>query len=351
MNASSRTFTHFPHALLAAAVLATACATDAPVEPQQAALSAVKNDITADLAVLASAARAIQAAAPAPDADGWNNTRDAAAVQTMRAEWRRARAAYEHIEGAIAVLFAGLDVSTDERYDAFLAELPGRRDDNLFDGTGVTGMHAIERILWADAHPQRVVTFERALPGYTAAAFPANATQARDFRESLCARLVSDVTQMQRDFGPLALDPAAAFRGVIGSMEEQVEKINKAAGGEEESRYAQVTLYDLRNNLEGARRSWMAFRPWVVSRGGTALAGTIDARFVAMADRYAMIQGDAIPAVPEGWNPDMPTAEQRMSPFGQLRTFVIEESDAAHEGGLVQQMNLAADMLAIPRLP
>ena len=38
------------------------------------------------------------------------------------------------------------------------------------------------------------------------------------------------------------------------------------------------------------------------------------------------------------------------SAFGELRAFVLAESDPAREGGLVHSMNLAADLLDIPRL-
>jgi iron uptake system component EfeO len=351
MKPTNRNLKLTSRALLACASLMVACADDPAPTESQAAITAVKRDISTDLAELAAATRALQAAAPAPDADGWDLTRDRAAVTAMRAEWRRARGAYERIEGAIAVLFPDLDVSTDERYDGFLAEIPSHRDDNLFDGEGVTGMHAIERILWADAHPARVTAFERALPGYVAPAWPTTLQQARDFREGLCARLVRDVEQMQTEFAPVALDASAAFRGVIGSMEEQVEKVEKAASAEEESRYAQVTLYDMRNNLEGARRSWAAFRPWVIARGGTTIATAIDARFTALRERYATVTGDALPPVPDGWNPDMPTAAHQMTPFGQLRAFVLAESDPMREGSVVREMNRAADLLAIPRLP
>ena len=113
---------------------------------------------------------ALRAAAPAPDADGWNDTADAAAVNAMKTQWAAARSAYEQVEGAIAVLFPDYDVSTDERYDGFLADTGP--DADLFDGTGVTGVHAIERILWAGHAPADVVAFESTLTGYVAASFP-----------------------------------------------------------------------------------------------------------------------------------------------------------------------------------
>lgn len=174
--------------------------------------------------------------------------------------------------------------------------------------------------------------------------------QAARFRDGLAARLVRDVTQMQQDFAPLALDTPAAFRGVIGSIQEQVEKVERAATAEEESRYAQVTLLDMRANLEGARRTWGAFRPWVLFRNGAALAGRIDARFAVLQQQYDAILGDALPAVPTGWDPDRPSAEHLATPYGRLRTALAQESDPARAGSLASEMNAAADLLSIARL-
>src|SRR5262249_39498092 len=157
------------------------------------ALRGVKDYVSKNLDALAAAVEEIQAAAPAPDEDGWNASRDADAVASMKAAWQRARDSYEHIEGAIAVLFPEIDISIDERYDAFVETMA---DDNLFDGTGVTGVHAIERILWSDSISQRVINFESKLPHYQPAVFPANAQQARDFKEKLCGQLVADTQTM-----------------------------------------------------------------------------------------------------------------------------------------------------------
>src|SRR4051794_22937519 len=103
----------------------------------------------------------------------------------MKVQWRLARQAYEHIEGAIAVLFPELDVSTDERYDGFVETAA---DAYLFDGEGATGIHAIERILWAGEIRPEVVTFEMGLPGYKAAAYPKTKQEADDFKNKLCQR-------------------------------------------------------------------------------------------------------------------------------------------------------------------
>src|SRR5262245_9641102 len=94
---------------------------------------ATKKYVSSELEALLAASKEMQAAAPAPDADGWNSKDDAAAVTKMRAAWNKSRDTYEHIEGSIAILFGELDISTDERYDGFI-EAEG--DDNLFDGQG-----------------------------------------------------------------------------------------------------------------------------------------------------------------------------------------------------------------------
>ena len=225
--------------------------------PELQALFDVKAYIQSNLDDLDGAVSALQSDAPVADADGWNAKSDAAAVAKMKADWKRARIAYEHIEGALAVLFPDLDASTDERYDGFISTSP---DDYLFDDKGVIGVHAIERILWSAEIPVTVKNFEQGLPGYKEAAFPSSHQEALDFKNKLCARLVADVKTMRSQFAPLALDPAAAFRGVIGSMNEQLEKASKAATGEEESRYAQYTLADMRANIEAGEQTYSAFR-------------------------------------------------------------------------------------------
>ncbi|MEW5849115.1 MAG: EfeM/EfeO family lipoprotein [Myxococcota bacterium] len=327
---------------------ATSSSSSGGSQPQSPTL-AVKSYVTEQLELLHTAVDALKNAAPAPDADGWNPTADAAAVEAMRTEWKKARNAYERVEGAIAVLFPELDAATDERYDGFIAEAA---DDNLFDGTGVTGVHAVERILWADSHRPEVVTFESGLPNYVAASFPTTEQQAREYKTSLLARLEEDVHTMLEEFGPLALDPSSAFRGVVGSLEEQLEKVNLAYTAEDESRYAQHTLGDMRANLSGGKATFDAFRAELRAKeGGADLETKVTSSFGRIETAYNAISGDAIPAVPEGWNPESPSAEHLQTPYGQLFTILSEEADPEREGSLVHSMNLAADLLGIPQLP
>lgn len=329
--------------LLVFALAAAGCG--AP-SPRRRALDGTKSFIAHHLDALVDAARALADAAPAGGPDGWDPTADRPAIESMKAHWREARIAYESIEGAIAVLFPDLDRSTDQRYDGFLALAP---DDDLFDAAGVTGIHAIERILWSDAIPDKVVRFERSLPGYQPARFPQTAAEAQAFKDALSARLVDDVRSMQSQFAPLALDPAAAYRGIIGSMSEQVEKADKAASGEAESRYAQFTLADMRTNVAAGVAIYGTFQPWLRSvAGGAEADAQIGAGFARLQAAYGLLDGDALPPVPDDWSSVAPSPADLATPFGMLYTTLQRESDPAQDGSLVNAMTRSAALLGIP---
>lgn len=322
-----------------------ACEPQTATDPETEAILAVKSYTTDELGVLAAAAAALQSAAPTPDADGWDST-EAAGIESA---WKKARTSYEKVEGAIAVLFPELDAATDERYDGFISEAA---DDYLFDGDGVTGVHGIERIVWANRHPAWVVEFESALPGYTPAAFPATEAESLAFRDGLCQQLVDDTASMRDQFEPLALDSAAAFRGVIASVSEQIEKVNLASTGEDESRYAQFTLADMRANLDGGIATFDAFAPWIASvDGGPALSDEVYAGFDRVQAAYDAIEGDAIPLVPETWNPDAPSEADLATAYGQLWQVIWVEADPEIDGSLVERMGATADALGIPQIP
>lgn len=329
--------------LLVSLVFLSACA-----PPDQIALTDSKKYVDTNIEALVAASTALCAAAPAPSANGWNASSHAAAVTTMRAEWKKARIAYERVEGSIAVLFPELDESTDQRYDGFLENAS---DSNLFDDEVVTGIHGIERILFSDQITAEVRTFEEGLGSkYVAAAFPANEAQARDFKEKLCAKLVADVGSLKTQYQPLALDTASAFRGVIGSMEEQFEKTTFAATGEEESRYAKHTLADMRANLEGATATYESFRPWLQAKGETQLDKDIVAGLARVKAGFDAVQGDALPTPPATWSSVNPSAADRETPFGKLYTLVETETKTTGDA-VVAKMTKAADVLGIPALP
>lgn len=319
----------------------------ARLPPSQRVTLDVKAYLEREMAALEDATRALQRAAPAPDADGWSAASDPGAVRAMRDSWGRMRDAYEHIEAAITVLFPETDVAIDARYEGFAEAGPDR---DPFDGDGVTGMHAIERILWADRVRPEVRAFEASLREgsvYVEPSFPTDARQAAGFRDALVQRMIDDVAAMRRAFAPLALDPAAAYRGVVASVREQHEKVDLAATAEEESRYAGRTLADMRANLEGGRVLFGFFRPWLREAGHEAMATAIDRRLARLQARYAALPGDSLPEVPPGWDPDAITEAQRATPYGALHTELAGESDPDREGSLAAMMVRAGQAIGV----
>jgi iron uptake system component EfeO len=274
----------------------------------------------------------------------------------MRSAWRDCRVAYEHVEGALAPIFPDLDTSLDARYDDFLATLNGAGDPDAFDDQGVTGMHAIERILYADQISARVVAFEATLPGYAPASFPTTAEQAAEFKTKLVQRLIDDATKLQSEWQPAAIDVGVAFQGLVSLMNEQREKVNKAATGEEESRYAQMTLFDLRNNLDGTAKIYLLFQPWLTATTGAAPSSdgptcdrAIRAGFDGLHALYASYGGDAVPAPPATWSSLTPSPADLAGPFGTLWSAVQKAVDPATTGSVVDEMNDAARVLGFPQ--
>ena len=121
------------------------------------------------------------------DADGWNAEDDADAYDGHgRERGGKPRAAYENVEGPIAALFEGARCLRPTR-----ATTPSSKKteqtSNLFDDKDVTGMHAIERILFSDSTPDYVVKFEMdaLTDDYKAAAFPKTEAEADAFKNKL----------------------------------------------------------------------------------------------------------------------------------------------------------------------
>jgi iron uptake system component EfeO len=315
-------------------------------EYEKEATVEVKALVDVQLKNLVQAAEDLQKAAPEPDANGWNDVDDAAAYEDLVVAWKKARAAYENVEGPIAILFEGLDASTDARYDAFLLE--DGPDDNLFDGENVTGMHAIERILWSGKTPDYVVKFEKEIEGYKAAAFPKTEQEADDFKNKLAKRLVDDTKEMKAQYATVALEVTTAFQGIVASVQEQSEKTNLAATGEDESRYAQNTLADMRANLNGARKVYEAFKPWIDSADGDT-AG-IEAGFKRLEAAYDENDGDALPKVPAGFDPDQPSDDDLESAYGKLWKLLSDETDLENKKSLVFIINEAGKDIGVEGL-
>ena len=312
-------------------------------------VASMHDSIGANLTNLVTAARALQAAAPT---HAWDATGDAAAIMAMREAWRNTRIAYEHVEGATAPIFGDLDGTMDARYDDYLTDLAPDGDDNLFDDEGVTGMHGIERILFATTIRPEVVAFESPLPGYQPAAYPATNEEAISFKTVLVQKLIDDAISLHDQWQPAAIDLGFAFQGLVGLMNEQGEKVDLAATGEEESRYANLTMFDLRNNLEGTKQIYAVFRPWIQSKPqGVDPDTKVQARFAALTTLYAATPGDGIPDVPDGWSSDQPSPAHLATPFGSLWKTVHDDVDPDAAGSVVFEMHAIATMLGFPDLP
>jgi iron uptake system component EfeO len=346
---------------LAACSSSDGASTDAPAktdaEYQKDSVQGMHDTLLTDIDGLLAAAKKLQAAAPVTPGRGWDKAQDAAAIEAMKAAWVEARSAYERIEGALAPIFPDVDASIDARYDDFLADLGQAGDGDLFDDSGVTGLHAVERILYSDTTPAHVVEFEQTIPGYKAAAFPATEEEATEFRDKLCAKLIADAQTFHDQWQPANIDIAVAFQGLISLMNEQREKVNKASTNEEESRYSQRTMADLRDNLAGTKRAYAIFQPWIVTKpapkpgdkSGRDTDAAITAGFAKLDELYAQYPDPAIPQPPATWAAESPSPQDLATPFGQLFTGVRDAVDPNKDGSVVDEMNLAADVLGFPQ--
>lgn len=325
----------------------TSNATSASAQRQRVQ-SEMKVLISTQLDAWHAAAIELQRAAPTPSGRGWVLHEDANAIAAMKGAWQMGRDAYERVEGAVAPLFPESDAATDARYDDFLLRLGAVGDATPFDGEGVIGMHAIERILWVDSTPATVVEFERNLPGYRPARMPENAEEARRFRDELVGRLISDIERLRREFTPLSLDVAFAFQGTIDLAMEQVEKVDKASTGQEESRYAQSTMRDLRNNYQGCLDAYLVFQPWLrQTEDGRKEDARVLAAFERLRKAYEAVVGAAIPEPPARWSSLAPHPEALETPFGTLFRSVKSEADPEREDSLVAGLYRTARVLEL----
>jgi iron uptake system component EfeO len=336
--------------VLCASLFLPACAGDndlilADAAHEAGAAAAARALLLGHARDLRAAAVTLQGAAPAPDADGWSAASDPAAVLAMQAAWKDARRAYQSIEGAMDLLFPDLDATIDVRYDDALQAGP---DPDPFNGEGFVGLHAIERILWADAIDPSVVAFESTLEGYAPAASPANAEEAGDFQGELCARLIADAEALGARIEALDLESPAIYEAAVLLIEGQLDKLDEAAGGRDESRYAGYSLADMRANVASAAATHAVFRTWLLTRsGGAHVDGEIATGFTRIDQAYAALPGDALPAAPPGWSSAEPSGAALETPFGALFAVVREEADDTRDGSLAHSMDEAAGLLGI----
>jgi iron uptake system component EfeO len=356
---------------LGALLLGAACSskTSGDTVYREAVIVGMRTAFTTDLGNLVSYSQMLQTAAPAPTGRGWDVTADAGAIAAMKEAWAGCRVAYEHIEGATAPIFQDIDAAIDSRYDDVLAASPDG-DPYLFDDKGMTGMHAVERILYSNVTPARVVSYEATLPGDVASAFPGTAQEASDFKTLLVGKQITDAEALQAGWENARIyDLGASFQGLVSLMNEQQEKVDNASTNQEESRYSQATMLDMRNNLAGTERVYALFQPWIQSRSGATLdAGAagdasdtgatqdgqtidaaIEAGFATLQGLYDSVEGDAIPQPPDTWSSVNPTTADLATPFGRLYEGVHQAVDPNQPGSVVAQMNAAAMLLGFPQ--
>jgi iron uptake system component EfeO len=327
---------------LTAALAACAEKTDADYRTEVTA--SMHSSITSDLAALVSAAHDLQTAAPSR---AWNPAADTAAITRMRESWGRMRGSWEHVEGAIQLMFAGFNETLDSRYEDFLRDIGDRGDQDLFDDEGVIGMHAVERILFAPRTRPEVVAFERRLPGYKIAAYPATDNEAIAFKTQLVQRLIDDAEALASGWRPDDIDIGAAYHGLVDLMIEQQDKVDLAVTGEEESRYANVTMADLRNNLTGTNKVYELFREWIRSKASAAESSDqqVVKKLSALMDVYLLTASDSLPDVPPGWSSTDPTPEALDTPFGALWQQIRDSVDPNNSSSVVHEMTRIGTLL------
>jgi iron uptake system EfeUOB component EfeO/EfeM len=284
-------------------------------------------------------------------------------IDAMKVQFIKCRHDYELVEGAVTPIYPQLDHVLDGRYDDFLAELlpidgGTGGDQYLFDDNGVVGAHGVERFLYLP-NPAAVVAQEVNYPGYKVAALPSTDQEALDAKNLLCKRFNTDATTLNNNIQTsTTFDIATAFQGLVSLMNEQKEKVKKAASAEEESRYSMNTMADLRDNLSSTRQAWNIFRPWVqqfttvsadsgVNITGTQIDLTLQAKFTDLDTAYSAISGDSIPPVPGTWT-DPPSQADQATPFGQLYESVLAAVDPNSPNSIVYTMNEAAALLGFP---
>jgi iron uptake system component EfeO len=314
---------------------------------QSEIVAAMHQLLLVDAQGLNKAALDLQSAAPAA---GWGNpanASDRAALAPMMEAWQRTRYYWERAESTFAESFPSIDDSIDSRYEDLL-KANGNQDANLLDGTGVTGMHAIERILYAPG-PADVAGYEGSLSGYQPAVWPADAEQAAAFKNGLCQKLVDDTKSLLDQTQTQPIDLPMVFTGLTGLMSAQAEKVGLAVSHREESRYSQKTLVDLRFNLAGTKEIFALFVPWLATKTyGSSLTMTATSALDGLDLTYSSVIGDSIPAPPSTWNSLSPTPDDQQSSFGKLYNAVVQDVDPNRSDSAVDAMNHVAQALDLP---
>lgn len=284
----------------------------------------------------------IQAPKLSYDGPGWDAVEHAAAIDGMKVSWRWARSGYERSKGVLSPQFPDTVAQLDARYE----DHSEPASYNLFSGQSWGGLHAFERILWADQIPTRVVEFESALPGYVAASWPTTGMDAFEFERTMCGELIDDLGVLESQWAITTLQVDAVFLELVSLMSEPREQLVKSVSGADESRYSQRTLADLRDTLIGTRKTYPPFRDYLRQKpNGSKVDAKILAGFEELSSAYQEVPGDTFPSAPATWSSENPSAADLATPFGKLYQAVDAAADPDDDQSLVTQMTLAADLL------
>jgi iron uptake system component EfeO len=166
----------------------------------------------------------------------WARTLKAGDRKAAQDQFGPLRMHYERIE-PIAEAFGDLDPEIDAR------------ENDVADEADWTGFHKIEQLLWK----------QRTTKGTAA----------------LGAKLVQDVTALERKVDSVEIQPAQLANGALGLLDEVAN--SKITG--EEDRYSHTDLADFQGNLEGAKKAFELLVPALEKRGQGELVKTIQARF------------------------------------------------------------------------
>jgi iron uptake system component EfeO len=308
-------------------------------------VTAAKALIQSRFDAFAAATKALRAAAPPPDHDGWNAATDADAVAAMRAAWRKARAAYTAVEVPASTLFPAIHRRVDTDYDDLLADGGDRLP---FDEHGVIGLQAVERILWSNVIPAHVDAHDAALDGYVAPAFPVDAIEAEALENKLLAQLEADAEALRDGWRATTIDAPTAYSTTTIALQEQLGQLEEAGKGEAKSRYAGVSLANLRADLAATEATYAVFRPWILAKsGGEHTDGEVAKGFVRLHAVYDATSGDELPLPPADWRATDPSSEMLATPFGQLFAAARDEADPSVDGTLCFELIEAAGLLGV----
>ncbi len=333
-------------------LLATGCSdgtttggkTDAEYQAEIA--DGMQSSINEEIGSWRTAAQALCDAAPAPTGRGWDATQDAAAIKAMKDAWKTARTHYEHIEGAVALLFPELDAATDARYDDFLSELGEKGDADLFDDQGVTGMHAIERILYSDGIPTEVIAFEQAdrLRGR-------GVPRERGRGGGVQDQALRPPRHRHRDAaGPVEAGEARHRRGLPGPDLADERAAREGQQGLDRARGVALLADDARRHPLEPRRHHEDLR-------ALPALDPLEGRGSGRQGHHRGLQGapGRLRRQPRRHHPEPagdvdhpPTAEDAATPFGKLYDAVSFAVDPKRDGSVVFEMNEAAVVMGLP---